>query len=95
MASVSIPRAISFEDRESMPVSSCRDASPEGRAERRCEKAMRAHSATVFKPGERGFLVEGEGEGEGVDVFVASFKTFSERLTTSVASLYRSCTVKV
>lgn len=54
---------------------------------------MRAHSATVFQPGERGFLVEGEGE--GVDVFVASFKTFSERLTTSVASLYRSWTVKV
>lgn len=78
-----------------MPVSSCRDASPDGRAERRCEKAIRAHSATVFKPDERGFLVEGVGEGEDVDVFVASVRTFSARLTTSVASLYRSWAVKV
>lgn len=56
---------------------------------------MRAHSATVFKPDASGFLVEGDCEGEDVDIFVASFKTFREALTTSVASLYRSCTVKV
>jgi hypothetical protein len=40
-------------------------------------------------------LVVGDCEGEEGDVFVASFKTFRETLTTSVASLYRSWTVKV
>jgi hypothetical protein len=78
-----------------MPVSICRDSSFAGRAARRCAKATRAHSATVVRPDEAGFLLVGDCEGEDVDVLVASFKTFRETLTTSVASLYRSWTVKV
>lgn len=56
---------------------------------------MRAHSATVVKPDASGFLAEGDCEGEAVSGFAASFKTFKATLTTSVANLYRSCTVKV
>ena len=78
-----------------MPISSCRDSSFEERTERRCEKATRAHSAIVFRPDGAGFLLVGDWEGEEVVVFVASFKSFRQRLTTSVASLYRSCTVNV
>ena len=78
-----------------MPISSCSDSSFEERTERRCEKAMRAHSATVCRPDDAGFVLLGDCEGEGVLVFVASFKTFSETLTTSVASLYRSWTFKM
>jgi len=90
-----MPRATSFEERASIPISSCRDPSSAERADRRCEKAIRAHSATVLRPDRAGFLVVGDCEGEEGVVFVASFKTLKETLTTSVASLYRSWTVKV
>lgn len=48
----------------------------------------------VARPEDKTFFLEGDWEGDDGLVFVASFSTFNETLTTSVASLYRSCGVK-